>query len=476
MTLTTFNLFSSLPPELRREIYMLATPPRIVHVQECTEEDYEDFEEEFRTTPVQLKLDPALAYFAFNWRQHIPSRSRQSTLESFGFSGDKPPHRPWDPSTSTPEIPLNWLSEHPKIAWQLTRGGFLYSNAPIPALLHTCSESRAELMNRGYQLAFRTRSSGPRTWFNFDRDILFLEFDRDYFEDYRSLLSGSPWDVGQFDPGDMQRVRKLMLERSANCLRPHKPRIGDDGHDHEVSAVLRLFGGLQELLLVEWTGQDIEGWPEFSPGTWVESKNRRRDPNAVDTARELWSCIAVEEIDALLSLFPPESSWRGTVFSTGEKGELLKAYKQKNGRSARFFRDMQLGLERRLTNHRDSVVAANRDRSITPWEIPKITAVHVLPRSKLKFLSQERLRAVEELGKLKTKWASVARSKAASASVSSEWHDEEEAFAEAHWPEPPAPCCGQCAEGYYELRLTNEQKKWWIQEGPIPALRDHYIY
>jgi len=305
---------------------------------------------------------------------------------------------------------------------------------------------------------------------------LVLEFDRDYFEDYRSLLSGSPWDVGQFDPGDMQRVRKLMLERSANCLRPHKPRIGDDGHDHEVSAVLRLFGGLQELLLVEWTGQDIEGWPEFSPGTWVESKNRRRDPNAVDTARELWSCIAVEEIDALLSLFPPESSWRGTVFSTGEKGELLKAYKQKNGRSARFFRDMQLGLERRLTNHRDSVVAANRDRSITPWEIPKITAVHVLPRSKLKFLSQERLRAVEELGKLKTKWASVARSKAASASVSSEWHDEEEAFAEAHWPEPPAPCCGQCAEGYYELRLTNEQKKWWIQEGPIPALRDHYIY
>ncbi|RYP55615.1 hypothetical protein DL769_010105 [Monosporascus sp. CRB-8-3] len=474
MALATFHLFPSLPLELRQNIYILATAPRVVHIQECTKEDYEDFKEVFRTTPVQVKLDSTIAFFAFNWRQHIPFQSGQSTLESFGFSSSKPPHRPWDPSTSTPQIPLTWVGEHPEVAWELTRESFLYSNAPIPPLLHTCSESRAELMSRGYQLAFRTRSSEPRTWFNFDRDVLFLEFNRDDRLGYRSFLNDGPWDVGQFDPRDMQRVRKLALDRSAGLLHPHNAQFLNHGEFDQVSAILRLFGGLKELLLVEWTRQDIEWWSWFSPVDSSRSKNRHRVQDAIDTAGELWGCIAVEEIDALLNLFLSESFRQLRLYSAGQRAELLKAYKQTNGRTARFFRDMELRLEERFRNHRDSVVATKNDGSVTPWEIPKITTVHVLPRPTFYFLSEGRLRAIEELCKLKTEWASTMKLKASTSSTSpassaSEWQDDEEAFAEAHY------YTTQCEGDLYKKPFVDEQKNWWIQEGPLPALGDHDI-
>ncbi|RYP66341.1 hypothetical protein DL771_007847 [Monosporascus sp. 5C6A] len=487
MVPTKFHLFPSLPLELRQKIYMLATAPRVVHIQECTKEEYDDFVEAFCMTPVQVKLDPTLAYFAFIWRRHMPFRSGQSTLESFGFSGGKPPHQPWEPSTSTPHIPLTWLGEHPEVAWELTRESFLYSNAPIPPLLHTCSESRAELMSRGYQLAFRTRSSQPRTWFNFDQDVLFLKFNPDRgLPYYCNFLSDGPWDVGQFDPRDMQRVRKLALDHSAELIRPHSVQFGVSQYEREASTVLRLFGGLKELLLVEWNRQDLARQSEFSPS----SKNRHKEQDATDSAREICSCIAIEEIDALLYLFLPESIYLSTS-SAGERGELLKAHKQTNGPTAPFFRDMELRLEERLGNRRDSVIATNNDGSVTPWEIPKITTVHVLPRSMFCFLSEVRLRAVDELCKLKTEWASTTKLKASTsaassasaapsasaassalpASSASEWQDDEEAFAAAHY------YCDQCEEDWYGWSsVTDEQKNWWIQEGPVPALSGHDIY
>ncbi|RYP04231.1 hypothetical protein DL765_010256 [Monosporascus sp. GIB2] len=490
MALTKFHLFRSLPPELRQKIYILATPPRVVHIQERTKEDYEDFEAVFRTTPVQLKLDPTLAYFAFNWRRLVPFRSSQSTLESFGFSG-KPPHRPWVPSTSTPHIPLHWLGEHPEIAWELTRESFLYSNAPIPPLLHTCYESRAALMGQGYQLAFRTRSSQPRTWFNFDRDVLFLEFNRDSDLSYPNLLSDGPWDVGQFDPRDLRRVRKLALDRSVGSLPDRALNGAQFNHlalDREVSTILRLFGGLKELLLVEWDRRDIVWWTEFSPAASPSLRDRHREQCIMDSAREIWSCIAVEEIDALVNLFLEGTSL--ALFSAGENGELLKAHKQTNGWTAPFFRDMELRVEGRLGNHRDSVMATNDDGSVTPWELPKITTVHVLPQSMFCFLSELRLRVVEELCKLKKEWASVTKLKAPTPSTPS-------APSAPSAPPAPSPSSDSSAllaspgywadhsmhaedyydDGYYySMRFKDAQKNWWIQEGPIPALGGHDLF
>lgn len=66
MALTTFHSFPLLPSELRRKIYMMATPPRVVDIYEFIEVGFKDFVEECRTTPVQIKLDPSLTYFAFH--------------------------------------------------------------------------------------------------------------------------------------------------------------------------------------------------------------------------------------------------------------------------------------------------------------------------------------------------------------------------------------------------------------------------
>lgn len=328
MALVTFHLFPLLPLEIRREIYMLATPPRIVQVEEYFEEEWEDFKEEFLTAPARLTLDPSLAHFAFNWRQHVSGQirqPRQRTLEAFGFSGAEPPQRPWEPSISTPEIPLNWLGQYPEVAWDLIRRCHLYSKAPIPPLLATCSESRAELISRGYQLAFRTRSSEPRTWFNFNRDILFLNFDSEYYGDYVTVLNASPWDVGQFHPTDMQRVRRIALQNSATYLRPNMPQNDQDRAERELSSILRLFGRLDELLLVQWTWEDIREWTEFSPCGCPGSKNRCRehaaDIEAADAPQAPLSGIAVEELDAILCLFLPDSSWRrNAVLATGVRG------------------------------------------------------------------------------------------------------------------------------------------------------------
>ena len=59
------------------------------------------------------------------------------------------------------------------------RTGSFYSKAPIPVMLHVTRESRQVLIDFGYELAFRTRSCGPRTWFNFKIDVLYIGYSDD---------------------------------------------------------------------------------------------------------------------------------------------------------------------------------------------------------------------------------------------------------------------------------------------------------
>jgi len=322
------------------------------------------------------------------------------------------------------------------------------------------------LISTGYQLAFRTRSSEPRTWFNFDRDILFLEFNFNSYRSHQHLLCGGPWDVGQFDPGDMQRVQKLALDGSGDNLWPCTGRFVTRPQNLELCAILRLFGGLSELLLVEGTESHVEEYFETTSASGVGSQ--RRNQEAFDPSQRHWTCIPVEEIDALFSLFPLELSWRLAVHAAGEKAEFLRAHIREKGRTARFFRDMQLGLEQRLTGYRDAVVAASSGGSVNPWTIPTIRAVHILPRWMLRPLSQERLRTAKEISKLQAKWISIVKSKMVSAP---QWQDDEKAFAEENWPERTV-YLPQDEEQYYEIRRTNNLRKWWIQEAPLSILGD----
>ena len=75
------------------------------------------------------------------------------------------PSQPWEPTPETPEIPLTWLAGEPRVAFEMQRKTHMYTRMAIPALLHTCVESRQTLMNLGHELAFGTRSAAPRVWF-----------------------------------------------------------------------------------------------------------------------------------------------------------------------------------------------------------------------------------------------------------------------------------------------------------------------
>ncbi|KAF5548365.1 hypothetical protein FPHYL_9980 [Fusarium phyllophilum] len=450
MSLTEFHYFSSLPLELRQEIYGLATRPRFVKILRFTEQDYDGFAEHVRTTPNAIRLDESLKHFSFNWRSQIPSRSKQSTLERFGFSSTNSPYRPWDVSKFAPQISLDWLSENPPYAWELCRKGQLFSNAPIPALLHTCRESRDHLINRGYQLAFRTRSHGPQTWFNFDTDVLFISRG-DYWDTKHRVLSGCAWDISQFHPIDMQKVKRLALDDSTGSLYLSHPSFSEGNYKFsDLSSVLRLFQHLEELLLVEWIDSYMD---EIRPLNSSSAKGEKR--HSYDT-EYLWSHQPVSEVDVSLQMFPPKD-YSNTLVVTciGPYGELLKKHKglQRN----EYFDIVQKSLRNKLIESRNSVVSRHKPDADLWWEIPKVTAVHVMSNWGHEILGQAREGALSRAYRLRLKWLADEK-RFAKPLVQSEAYDfsaDEEAYNLVLEAEDP-----------YEAQRT-----WWIRQGIIPFIK-----
>ncbi|KAM0421082.1 hypothetical protein ACHAPT_011153 [Fusarium lateritium] len=468
MALTQFQLFRFLPLELRREIYLLATPPRVVHVQEEVEEDYDDFCERLHTTVNPIRLGSSLKHFAFNWRPHVPRKGKQPPLESFGFTGARPPTQPWEPSPSTPEIPLDWLGEHPDIAWEFARRNHFYSSAPIPALLHACTDSRLALMSMGYRLAFRTRWRGPRTWYNFGRDTLYLEFCSSWESSYKVLSGGIPWDLGQFDLEEMRQVRKLALWNAAAYISQFNFAPGVPyGPIPELSFVLRLFSGLEELQLVEWSAGCLT---ETLTTDGLEVADRigpePRQQHKYDIQR-LWTCIDVSEVDALLRLFCPKLLWERDMYSVGANGGQLRAYKEKHGNESCYFETTQAGFQTVLTKDMARLISAEKIDTIIPWKIPRFRTVHILSPREHRMISQERLNISRDIYNLQQEWAFISQSKAESTSSPRDWDEVEQAFGEKHWPDNDYWVYTQDLGGFPSARM---QKKWWIQHGPAPKV------
>ena len=274
---TTFHLFLNLPAEIRRQIYLEATKPRFVHVSEYPDRTDEDAErdefEEFLGSPLGIHLDlpPSLTYFAHIWRQHFiaPPSSRkdwtfrprlyrpmwQTELTSYGFTTNRKRYEAWPPTSQAPHVPMDQLLNQPELAWQFTRKSQLYSLAPIPPLLHTSRESRHTLIDYGYELTFRTRSHGPAVWFHYRDDVLFLFSMGDQGS---HLMDGGDYNIGQFMPADLRRVRRLALSRRGHidCV--------------EFSRALRLFHGIEELFCVQGTEEEGFSKPKGSLWGWVD--------------------------------------------------------------------------------------------------------------------------------------------------------------------------------------------------------------
>ncbi|EXA41267.1 hypothetical protein FOVG_09772 [Fusarium oxysporum f. sp. pisi HDV247] len=323
--------FQNHPPEIRHEIYLLATPARVVHLKA-----------EFVNVDECHTLWRVSSYQgAFcHWRQ---SKNYENRVRVY-----------------------------------------FYSNAPIPVLLHTCFESRDFLIKMGYQLALKTKSHGPRTWFNYDRDVLFKD--------------ENTCDVAQFDPGDAIRVRRLAIGGFSHCLYEVpgdlEPARWHNCHRFCLYPQYKEFTALEELLVVDWTRNAFPrgltrdtGYPAKPP-----PKRHRYDTG------NLWKCVKVEETSLLRTMYhydPREESHYGpkidkprgygpapNIADWGTFGtrsaylqlELVRCWKSQNG-------------------------------SAGEWRAPRITLMHLIDERQEEILQQKQKMAVDELRGLQEYWA-----------------------------------------------------------------------
>ncbi|KAJ8106498.1 hypothetical protein ONZ43_g7047 [Nemania bipapillata] len=211
-------------------------------------------------------------------------------------------------------------------------------------------------MSSGHELAFRTRTCGPRTWFNFKTDVLYIDY-RSYDESDigadHSLLSGNfRWDIGQFEPQDLQKVRRLALQSAAQVVTRQDP-----SGLQEISNILELFTGIEELFLEEHGICDSDNFPRH--------RYPREDPE------RLWSYTSPKEVDILSSTFEHED----LVHSTGYGHFDLRDYKTEHmGDGSGYFVDAARRFEEQLTTRRDFLV---RERSFMPWRIPKVRIEYI---------------------------------------------------------------------------------------------------
>ncbi|KAL4788009.1 hypothetical protein BJX76DRAFT_353564 [Aspergillus varians] len=469
MALKTFHLFCNLPFDLRREIYMMATPPRVVHIQEDAQ-DEEEFKEQFQRR-IKIRLNSDLAYFAPNWRGGLPGPIKQRTLEEFGVTSSRGgPDQPWEPSASTPEIPLRWLQDQPRIASQIMRENSLYSVAPIPPLLHSWCEARLVLMRWGYTLAFETRTKGPRTWFHFDRDVLFIE--RSSTDEYDVLTESRYTILGQFHSKDLKRVRTLALGASGGFLYPWKRYNSYES----LMLTIRLFPDLRELQIVQWEENDLYRWRNFGKSgsaqhPWCTAVD--------DLVGELYS-LPVEEIDGLLSLLSYVDGIRSHLSAAGVLGESLRFYRQRTDTNGLgFFEYQQQQLEERLTELREKTLQEMElGLSTFSWRIPRVTAVHIIPPSMATQLQQERQVAWEMFTKMKQKWSAMAHKERApplhpEALVS--WTDLDVDDVHMHdvhlGPYSEIDRYGNALDVAYRYA-----KQWWAEEGMIAAPSSEVLF
>ncbi|KAI1400078.1 hypothetical protein F4819DRAFT_388291 [Hypoxylon fuscum] len=411
-TVSTFHPFPFLPYELRREIYILATPPRIVHVKESWENgdhdtfyqawcddrelDYGDFiisyalqkfQEKYQDGLLNARLHPDLAYFAHNWRELIPFEPdlTQTCLESYGFTSTAGPHQPWLPTEETPEIPLSWLEDHLDVAFELLRESRLYSEAPIPPLLHTCADSRKILIDYGYRIAFGTRTSGPRTWFHFDRDRLFIAKRQQWHPNeffitpFPDLLSGGPWDIGQFDPKDLRQVKQLVLGRLG-------PYPNDETITEKIGNLIPLIPNIREIFLEEWNDL-AEYFYDLDLKYLSKPQNNPNNRTSVThRTRELWRCVAVDEIDPLSQIFCHNGHITlhpGRMLSLDAAFFEFALYKCAGLQNGSFFEHLARQLEIKL--------ALLENGPDTHRTTPKIKFVHVCSETTARRFVHERL-------------------------------------------------------------------------------------
>ncbi|KAF4499334.1 hypothetical protein FAGAP_4490 [Fusarium agapanthi] len=314
--------FQSLPLEIRQEIYLLATPARVVHLKaDC------------KRSCCRLRL----------WNS-------------------------------------GYLRRHP------LKQRF-YSNAPVPALLHTCFEARNYLVKKEYQLAFKTKTQGPMTWFNYDRDVL--------LEDQTSCSQV------QFDADETARVRRLAVDCPTDCL--YEP-IGYDKlpplhrcDNYCLYPFIKDFPALEEVFVVDWKRNTFPTELTWKTGYPFEPPSMRHRYNT----ENLWKCVKVEDSSLLRTMH-------------------LHDLREEEYNGPKIVKPLGYGPAPKIADwgtfgHRSAylqlelaVCRKGQEHSVGGWRVPRmITPVHLIDERQEEILQQKQKLAVDELRQLREDWAPV---------------------------------------------------------------------
>lgn len=162
-----FALFPDLPLEIRNLIWEHAVPgPRLVEIR-------------------QRRLKKTIA----EWETENETGWFEDTPETFSV---------WE---------RKYIREEPIVG--------IESPCCIPNVLLACRESW-KIASRYYHRAFASKGTFAQTYFNFDRDILYirhLNFGPDSSTKYVPLIGWALWNHPMIDVENLQRVEKLAMVR-----------------------------------------------------------------------------------------------------------------------------------------------------------------------------------------------------------------------------------------------------------------------
>jgi len=189
---------------------------------------------------------------------------------------------------------------------------YISSNSPVPPLLQVCRESRETMKAAGYALAFPTDDMGPRVWFNFDFDFLYL------CKEYLNYTSNYRVDYPHIKPysstaTDLRRVKKLAVQETIPTgMTPLPEWVDCIAAKLDTDSIITTFGQLEDLLIVE------------SREHWHLSK---RDQDA-----DLLGYVVMDVADFFVACSLGLANYVDFIYRTA-----IMEYKQVNGHKGRDF-------------------------------------------------------------------------------------------------------------------------------------------
>jgi hypothetical protein len=246
--------------------------------------------------------------------------------------------------------------------------------------------------------------------------------------------------------------------------------------------MIKLFGNLEEIQLVEWTECISITAPHFQTTTYQENRRESR-VNGRPSAPEEFRAVKVKDVDALLHILRCELSSCQNIELSGDAGDNIRRWRGQMGHQSQYFRAVELLSEQCLRDRRDAEIAEGTLFSTVPWLIPKVTIVHMLTPSDEESLAQERSTFIGNVRRLRSRWiATGSFSRPCTCLPMEEFRSaldgKKDICGVLKTPSTQLPSSfeergyGPPEASHLLQQALHKNKTWWISEGPIQALAD----